>query len=838
MSFKLSPHIKPANYDILFDVDMDKFIFSGKESIELEISRPSDKIMLHASGLEAKGAFLMQNGRAMKAGIKLDKEKELLVLSFRGRVKGRAKLHLEFSGRLGDSLLGFYRSKYILNGKEKYLATTQFEAPYARRCFPCFDEPELKATFDVALRIDKNLTAISNMPVKNESAEGGRKTVRFLRTPKMSTYLLYLAVGEFEFLEGMSGRTLVRIATMPGKKEQGGLALELSKKFLEYFEGYSGIKYPLPKLDLIALPDFASGAMENWGAITFREVYLLFDQEMTSTAAKKTIAMIIAHELWHQWSGNLVTMRWWNDLWLNESFATYMAYKAVDASFPEWKMWEYFVSDEMTRAFEDDSLKNTHPIETEVRNPHEIEELFDSISYSKGGSILRMLDNYLGAEVFRKGVSNYLSANKYGNATSEDLWKSLSNVSNKPIKEMMISWIRQPGYPLLSAALEGKALSLKQERFVYANKDKATWLIPLIIRSEKETISELMNSREKKIILQQTPAWVKANYGQSGFYRVQYDDVSKLKNPVLSKTIPELDRWGLQNDLFKISVNGDAALTEYLDFIRSYSDEDNYLVLASIYSSLRSIYFVFCQQDFWQRIWSKFKNHFMEAPRKTLDKLGWEPRKNESDKDALLRELTIRYLAFAEERDVLEKGREKFYAFLKNKKLHPDIKSSVVYIAAVTGDEKVYEKIEDLYTKTQVPEEKRLLLSALGQFRDPRLLERLLDYSLTDKVRTQDLPIVFYSVTSNPMAGGILVKWMKKNWKKLKKYEKSGKLFIALIEALVSSCTNRDNEKELKAFFEKNPVKYRMTLKRSFEKVGRNISWLEKNRKGLERYFA
>ncbi len=421
----LPTNVVPINYSLSFDVDLKKFKFSGKEIIELKVKGSVSEIILNAVDLEIKHATLSYKKRSLKPKIKLEPEKEIIALKFGEKIRGPAKLMIEFSGKLNDNLLGFYRSKFIENKKEKYLATTQFEAPYARRCFPCFDEPQYKATFDVTLKLDGKLRAISNMPIEEQYREGNKKIVKFYRTPQMSTYLLYLGVGEFEFLEDKLGKIVIRIVTTPGKKNQAKFALELTKKFLSYFQEYSGIKYPLPKLDMIALPDFAAGAMENWGAITFRELYLLFDPKMTSTAVKKRIAMIIAHELWHQWSGNLVTMKWWNDLWLNESFATFMSYKAVDNFFPEWDMWEDFIGDETESALEDDCIKATHPIEVEVKNPNQIEEIFDVISYSKGGSILRMLEGYVGEEIFRKGVSKYLSDNKYGNATSEDLWDSL-----------------------------------------------------------------------------------------------------------------------------------------------------------------------------------------------------------------------------------------------------------------------------------------------------------------------------------------------------------------------------------------------------------------------------
>ncbi|MEM5797482.1 MAG: M1 family metallopeptidase [Candidatus Aenigmatarchaeota archaeon] len=836
-SFRLPENVRPINYKLFFEVDLKKFKFSGKEIIYLNILKPTSKIILNARDLEIKNAFLSYDKKSIKTKVRLENEKELLKLTFNKYIKGQVKLYLEFIGKLTDSLVGFYRSKYFLNKRKKFLATTQFEAPYARRCFPCFDEPQYKSTFNVTIKIDKNLKAISNMPIKEEHIERNKKIVKFYRTPRMSTYLLYIGVGDFEFLEDKLGKTTIRIVTTPGKRNQGRFALELTKKFLSYFQEYSGIAYPLPKLDMIALPDFAAGAMENWGAITFREIYLLFDPKMTSTTIKKRIAMIIAHELWHMWSGDLVTMKWWNDLWLNESFATFMAYKAVDHFFPEWNMWEDFINDETERAFTDDCLKSTHPIEVEVKNPNQIEEIFDAISYSKGGSILRMLEGYMGEELFRKGVSKYLSDNKYGNATSEDLWNSLSKVSDKPIKKIAESWIKQPGYPLVESELKDGKLILKQKRFVPDYIDNKQWYIPLIIKTNDKLLVELLDKPKKELPLGSSE-WFKINYGQIGFYRVKYPDenLSKLKFLISSKTLPPLDRWGIQNDLFELSVNGDVDLDKYLDFVRTFYNEDNYLVLRDIYQNIRNIYFVYSQEQFWNSIWSKLKNYHKETFQKILERLGWEPKKDESQKDTLLRELAIRYLAFIEDAEVLRKGKEKFEYYLKTRKLHPDVKSPIFYMMAANGDEKIYKTLLELYLKTKSPEEKRILLIALSQFKNPEILKKFLNFSLSQKVRTQDLVIVFSSVASNPRSRTVLLPWLKKNWKKIKTYEKSGKLFVNLLEAFIAAHVGKENE--IKQFFAFHPVKYKMTLERAFEKLHRISSWAERNKEVLIRYFG
>ncbi len=848
-SFRLSPDIIPVNYELFFDVDMEAFVFAGRETINLQIKKPVKEIVLHAADMNIGKVSLSIGKKTLKPQIKFQAGSEKLVLKFGEPVKGGANLTILFSAVLNDNLLGFHRNKYAvarstegtsdrLDGKEKYLATTQFEAPYARRAFPCFDEPEMKATFDVTMRIGKKLQALSNMPVKKETKEGSSKTIEFQRTPKMSTYLLYMGVGEFEFLEDRLGKTLIRLVTTRGKKNQAKFAMEMTKKSLAYFEKYSGIPYPLPKLDMIALPDFAAGAMENWGAVTFREIYLLFDPKKTSVVMKKRIAMIIAHELWHQWSGNLVTMKWWNDLWLNESFATYMAYKAVDSAFPEWKLWENFIESETDRAFDEDSLKSTHPIEVEVSDVHQIEEIFDAISYSKGGSVLRMLDNYLGEEIFRKGVSSYLNAHQYGNAASQDLWNHLERASKKPIKKMATSWVNQAGYPLVEAALSSK-LSLQQRRFVFGNDGAdAVWMIPLIIKTDEKVVAELLNRKAGEINIG-NPQWFKANYGQAGFYRVRYsqEDLSKLKAIVSAKAIDAIDRWGIQNDLYKLCRNGEITVDAYLDFIDAYNSEDSYIVLSSVYGSMRGIHFLLAHEKFWSNVWPKFKSLYTQTFQRILEALGWDTKSGEDQKETLLRELAIRYLGFSEDPAVLKVVAEKFEAYSKGQSIDPNIRAAVFSITAAQGDEKIYSRMQELYLKTQVLEEKRALLIAMGQFRDPKIIGNFLDFSLTDKVRVQDIIISISSVAGNPYSRGMLPGWAEKNWKKLESYKKSGKIFIAMLESLISSHVRKEDEEQLRKFFAKRSLEYKMTLDRSFERVQRNISWREKNADILARYF-
>ena len=378
----------PTNYKLTFEPDLKKFTFDGLESISINCKKPTNIITMHCAEIKITSCVVKSGKKIIKSSPKLDEKKEELQIKLAEKIRGSCVVELEFQGILNDRLLGFYRSKYEQNGKTKYLATTQFEAADARRAFPCWDEPEAKATFEISIIAENKFTAISNMPVNSKKKSGSKTIYNFQKTPLVSTYLIYLGVGEFEYLTGKAGKIQIRVVTTKGNTSRGKFSLDLGKKLLISYEKYFGIKFPLPKLDLIAIPDFAAGAMENWGAITFRETILLYDPKTSSTRTKQFIAEVISHEIAHMWFGNLVTMKWWNDLWLNESFATFMATKFVDKFYPEWDLWNQFVEDAMNVAMSLDSLKTTHPIDVKVNSPAEIREIFDAISYDKGGCVL------------------------------------------------------------------------------------------------------------------------------------------------------------------------------------------------------------------------------------------------------------------------------------------------------------------------------------------------------------------------------------------------------------------------------------------------------------------
>jgi len=644
----------PINYELMFEPLFHNFKFNGEEIITLNLSKPTNSIKIDAAELSIKESHIIQGGKIISSESSLNEKDEKLTIKFAKKIKGKAKLSIKFTGTLNDRLLGFYKSKYKdRKGKTKYLATTQFEAADARRAFPCWDEPAIKATFDVSLLVDKHLDAISNMPVISKKKTGTKILHKFGRTPIMSTYLLYLGVGEFEYLHGKLRNIKIRIVTTKGNKNKGKLSLDFTKKFLGEYEKYFGIKYPLPKLDMIAIPDFAAGAMENWGAITFREAILLYDAKTSSTRTKQYIAEVISHEIAHQWFGNLVTMKWWNDLWLNESFATFMATKIVNKFYPEWDLWDQFLGDAMLEAMSLDALKNSHPINVDVKHPAQIREIFDAISYDKGGNVLRMLENYVGIENFRKGLKYYLTQHKYSNAEGQDLWKSIGRVAHKPVDAMMKTWIDQVGYPVVDVKRNNSKVSLTQRRFLSDGSisSKNRWSIPIHIEEGNHESSILMKSQKSVVSLKNIDSNFIVNSGRYGFYRVQYDDNSLANLSLLidEKILNHVDRWSLQNDLFSQCVSSTKQIQEYLDFTTSYHDEDNYITLQNLAQNLYHLYKLTRKEKFSDEI-RTYTAQFLGT---TFDRLGWDSQTNEKHTDALLRSFVITALGKLGDKEIL-----------------------------------------------------------------------------------------------------------------------------------------------------------------------------------------
>ncbi len=827
----LGLNVIPSHYDLLFEPDFATFTFKGRAYIVVSIVKPTKTIKLNSRELKIEMAEVRHSGGSLPAKVTFNLQREELILTFPKLVSGKIQLHITYSGVHNTGMYGFYRSSYDHDGKKMNLLSSQFEAANARAAFPCFDEPAMKATFDVSFIVDRDLFTISNMPIKMEKMmPQHKKQVSFFTSPRMSTYLLYLGVGNFKSISTKYRDIEIRVLTTPAKIKLAHLALDYTKTFLAFFEHYFRINYPLPKLDIIAIPDFAAGAMENWGAITFREIALLGNKD-TSVYVKQNIAITVAHELAHQWFGNLVTMQWWDDLWLNESFATFMSYKAVHAAFPEWDLPLQYFEDTIADALSADEIESTHPISVHVNTPGEIDEIFDNISYDKGGSVLHMLENAVGEKAFRDGLTLYLKKHAYGNATKDDLWGAIQKVKREDfVSTMMHGWITQPGYPVVRVSRTGDKYVLSQQRFSLLNrKHTEKWIIPLRYitpESEKKTIVV----KKKQAVIPGGKAWIKFNYEQHGFYRVQYDDVllESLGKLLSQKKLSSLDSAGIENDLYSLMISLKYPLFAYLNFIEEYCLDAEYPLNAGISGHLGWL----VRLTSGSAVEKQVKHTSLIYHQRQLEKVGWSRAKNEKNTTTMQRSMVISSLGLLEHLETLAWGKRLFAEIQHGKDtVDPNLKSVVYAVVALQGDEKMFNYFLQRYKKETLPEENRRLLRSLGMFRDVKLVKRALALSQSE-VRLQDSYVIPTMVSMNPGKNELLWEWTKKHWPMLQKKYRSGTHMLGSYVRNMSSCAEEKMEKDIERFFssKKNMRDdVRMVVRQTLEHIEINRRFMKKN---------
>ena len=850
---------RPSKYRIKLQPDLKNFTFDGEQSVDLLILEATSTIVLNSIDLEISNTTLHANGTTLTSkSVTIDKDAETATLDFGETIQpGDARLEMVFTGELNDKLMGFYRSEYTSqDGETRYLATTQFEPTDARRAFPCWDEPAKKATFEVTLVFSDEYQAVSNTPVVEEAVPGpGLKSVRFAETPIMSTYLLVFIVGNLTSIEERAaGGTTVGVWTTPGKEDQASFALDTSVKLLSYFNEYFGIPYPLPKLDHIAIPDFAAGAMENWGAVTYRETALLVDPDNSSAGTRQRVAEVIAHEMAHMWFGDLVTMEWWDDLWLNESFASWMGNKAVDWLFPEWEMWTQFVNMDTNRALSLDGLKNSHPIEQAVKNPAEVSQLFDAISYSKGASVIRMLENFLGEESFRKGLNRYLSSHMYDNARTEDLWSALETESGRPVTAIMDSWVKQMGYPVLQVESDRTGgqttLSVTQERFVYdrllgdtgpdSDSDNEVWRVPVSAsQGREESTVTVMDGRQTQIdVPGSSDGWVKLNPLQTGFFRVNYstEDWQRLVPAIESLELHATDRLGVQNDAYALSRAGLLPVTQFLSLAQAYKNEGDASVWSDLASNLRDIEQLISDEAIHPAYQGFAREIFGPAARK----IGWEPKSGEGHLDALLRSTVLSQAGSYHDPDVTAQASERFQKYLQDREtLAPNLRGVVFALAAQSGGKDVYDQIWGLEGETDLAEEKIRLLMSLTRFQRPELLNSTLADSLSAKVRSQDSITLVAGVAANPKGRDLAWEFVKDNWAEFDRRYGGGGFGLMRLVSICSHFNSQEKADEVDSFFAEHPAPAaERTIRQALERVRLNIKWLEQNRQELTDWFA
>jgi tricorn protease interacting factor F2/3 len=750
-------------YDLFIDLDFQGLKFKGALSVKLKTDRD---VVLNSVGLDIER--VRRDGTDFRFSVKDDNLKVET-----GPFDGI--LRIEYSGRVPDSLAGIYRAPY----DGTHIVTTHFEAAQARRMFPCVDQPDVKAQFKLSVKIDNDLEAISNMPIESQTREGGKKIVRFQTTPRMSTYLLYLGVGKFEVRTTKLGGTEIIVATTPGKVHQGAFAEEEAKKAIEFFNGYYKIPYSLPKIHLVAVPEFPQGGMENWGAIAFREILLLID-ENTSARIRMRTAMAIAHELAHQWFGDLVTMKWWDDIWLNESFATYMAYKAVDHAHPEWSIWKNFFNGEpnvetLAGAMSRDSLRNTHPIHVLVNSPEELEEIFDEISYGKGAHILQMIDGYVGEEAFREGVRRFLSAHAYSNATGEDLWSAIEEASGKPVKAIMSAWIQQAGFPIVTAVLHDGKLGFSQKRLLISGEsEKEIWPVPLTVEANGETRGMLMENSECEIEVGNLRS-LRIDPNRRGFYAISNQGLDAV---IWGSEPSAYDRWGLIFDASLFLLSGTMSFNEYLSLLRRFENEDDTLPAQEISDQLTLLYTLAP---------SKTAEISKEFHRKLLEKF-----KNRSDPNSLILcvDLATRLAVIDPEYAATLAQEFKQYA-----KVPPDMRSAVATAYAKSTND--IDGLISAYRKSTSDEDKVRILGAMTVFADENLIGKTLDFALSGEVKRQDIVAAVVGAAQNPHVRGMMWDWLKSKIGKIQKlYTGTGLLSIIFASIIPVLCLGRVSEAE------------------------------------------
>jgi len=825
-------HATPKNYKIHIEPDLLNFNFAGTIEMLLETQTPIEEITLDVLDIAIWECNVKLDQGLTACPFTVDTTQEKLKLRLPQALTGEIIILIEYQGHINDLMAGFYRSKYLKNGQSRYIAVTQFEESDARRAFPCMDHPARKATFDISIDVDPGLVAISNSAVKEEKTlPNGKKRVVFQQTPQMSTYLVFLGVGEFEIMTDKEDPR-VRAVSLPGMQEYAHYGLDFGRKSLQFSEDYYGIPYPLPKMDLIAIPDFAFGAMENWGAITFRENLLLYYPEITSRSGEERICEVIAHEIAHQWFGNLVTPSDWKYLWLNESFATYFGFGVVAHYYPQWDIWGQFLNTMTASAMLRDALLETFAIEIPGGEHVVINSSTAPIIYNKGGSILRQIQGYIGDTNFQNGLRHYLKRHEYDCADSHHLWEAFEAVSEQPVTEMMQSWIEQPGFPIITAKKDGNSLVLSQKRFSYLpNTSDQTWLVPVnmtVFRADKEPQQELvlLDTAEKTVALAEDTTAYKLNRDQTGFYRVAYldtDNLEHLGRLAADKQLAPEDRWGLQNDLYARVRSADMRLADYLKFLTYYKNEDAYLPLTSIATNLAQAHAV-VNKNVKSDI-AELATPWLES---VLEGIGFEPEPDEKFTTTILRDQIIWEAVSYGSQPAADFAASRFEALMQGNPVHPDIIKSVMLTGAFQGDATVFDWFNHRLDTCEAEHERMNILTAIGCFKNPQQIARAQQYVL-EKVppRNKFIPVV--ALASNPHAVPSLWDWYIANLKEIEAFHPM--LYERVVGAIIPAA-GLERPQEIKTFFDEYMHKTELAkdvIKLSLERLEINLRMREAN---------
>ncbi|KAL8872482.1 MAG: hypothetical protein Q9174_001896 [Haloplaca sp. 1 TL-2023] len=817
----LSTDVKPINYDIaLYDLELGgSFGYKGIVKVELHVKKPSKHITINAFELKIQEAKISpQDGESQTASeISYDENSQRASCSFPQEIRPSesAVLEITFAGTMNNKMAGFYRSKYKpigepaksvpTDGDSHCMFSTQFESCDARRAFPCFDEPNLKATFDLSIEIPDDLVALSNMPEK-ETVNGkeGLKIVSFERSPVMSTYLLAWAFGDLEYVEDFTRREYngkpmpVRVYTTKGLKEQARFGLKNAYQVVDYFSEKPGltpplqlfgIDYPLPKLDLLAVHEFPIICLPIFAFLQSAAKY------------KNRVAYVVAHELAHQWFGNLVTMDWWSELWLNEGFATWVGWLAIDHFYPEFQVWCQFVTEALQTAQQLDSLRASHPIEVPVKDALEIDQIFDAISYLKGSSVIRMLSNHLGVKVFLRGVSNYLKAHAHGNATTNDLWAALSEASGKDVNTFMDPWIRKIGYPVLTVAEEPGQLGVRQSRFLSTGdlkgeEDDTLWWIPLGLKTSSEAkaaSTEALTTKEETI-RDVDEAFYKLNENQNGFYRTNYPPARLAKMGAENEKLSTEDKIGLVADAAALAIAGDATTAGLLNFVSNLSQETNN---ASVFADNSAVA-------------EGLKQFTVKLVSPVTEKLGWDSKADEDYLTGQLRALLISTAGGAGHTATIEEAKRRFARYLSGEReaIHPSLRLPVFRINVAEGGKEAYEAVKRDYLDNTSIDGKEICLQALGRVQTTELVQQFMEFQFSDHVKVQDVHSGSIALAANSKARDALWQYIKEQWDVVHgKLSGNSVVLDRYLKNSLQKFASHEKEKDIASFFDKKDTK-------------------------------
>ena len=804
--YRLPRAVTPRHYALSLTPNLDGGRFEGTATIEVTVNEPVAAIVLNAIELEIQSAVVRDvHDREQVGRVAFDAAHERATIALPDTITpGEATLTIRYAGALNDDLRGFYRSTFTdSGGRERVIATTQFESTDARRAFPCWDEPEHKATFQVSILVPDGLLALSNTPVVDEHPTEGGTWVTFGRTMKMSTYLVAFIIGPLVATEPIDVDGVpLRVAFVPGREQLTDFALELGAHSLRFFADYFAIPYPAQKLDLVALPDFAAGAMENLGCVTFRETALLVDRSKASRPELERVAEVVAHEIAHMWFGDLVTMKWWNGIWLNEAFATFMALLAVDAYRPSWESWTGFSRDRSSTMVTD-GLISTRPIEYEVVSPDDAKGMFDGLTYVKGAAVLRMLEQYLGADRFRDGIRLYLDRHRYGNTETTDLWDAIEEATGEPVRAIMDSWILQGGHPVVMAARSDGTLQLSQARFRYLpspDDHDARWKVPLIVRSLASGAHERLLLGAESLSQQESSDPLVVNAGGWGVFRTRYEP--SLFGALIGRfaELHPIERLELVSDTWAMAQADQSSVEEFLDLVALLGDERDPNVWDAALDGVDALHRAMPAET--QDRLSAWLRSLM---RPAFDQLGWTPAVGEDDQSARLRARFLETLGtVGADYEVIAKARDLHRAMLAGgAEIAPDLLGPIVSILAWNGGAADYDVFWERLRNAATPQDEVRYLFRLPLFPSPDLLLRTLDSTLTD-IRTQNGGFVIAASVANRWAGRQAWDWLTGHWDEVTTHLPEN--FHGYMLEGISRLTDAESVRDVPAFLEEHPV--------------------------------